>query len=195
MSENGRRQRPGIALLIPLALLASSAVVYQASNAAFSDTTSNGANNWAAGSVEISDDDANSALVSVSGLVPSDTASKCLNVSYTGSLASAVRLYATGYSDSGLGQYLTITVEEGTGASGGATLSCSGFTGGTSLYTGTLDGFATTRASYATGVSTWAPTGASTEVKSYRLTWTVQDDNNANGTSTQVSLTWEARNT
>lgn len=195
MSEKGRNSRPGVAWLVPLALLASSAVVYQASNAAFSDTTDNGANNWAAGSVVIADDDTGSALVNVTGLVPTDTDSRCLNVTYTGSVASAVRLYATGYSDSGLGQYLTITVEEGTGATGGASLDCSGFTGGTALYTGTLHGFATTNTSYAAGVSSWAPTGAGPEVKSYRLTWTVQDDNNANGASTQVSLTWEARNT
>ncbi len=188
-----RRQRPGLALLVPLALLASSAVVYQASNAAFTASTSNGANNWAAGTVVLSDDDSNSVLVNLSGLKPGDNGTKCLNVNYTGSLASAVKLYTTGYTDNGLAQYLTFSIDEGTGAAGGAALDCTGFTGGSSLYSGTLNGFATASTGYGTGVSSWAPSGAAT--KSYRFSWTLQDDNNAQGKNATTSFTWEARNT
>lgn len=195
MLENGtrRRQRPGIALLVPLALLASSAVVYQASNAAFTASTSNGANNWASGTVVLSDDDSNSVLVNLSNLKPGDTETKCLNVSYTGTLAAAVKMYATGYTDNGLGQYLTFSVDEGTGATGGASLDCTNFTGGTSLYSGTLSGFAGASSSYTTGVSSWAPAG--TAARSYRFSWSLQDDNAAQGKDVTTSFTWEARNT
>ncbi len=188
-----RHSRPGVTLLVPLALLASSAVVYQASNAAFTASTTNGANNWAAGTVQLSDDDSGSVLVSMTGLQPGDTATKCLNVNYSGSLAAAVKLYTTGYTDTGLGQYLTFSIDEGTGATGGATLDCTGFTGGTSLHSGTLDGFATAASSYATGVSSWAPSASAT--KSYRFSWTLQDDNNAQGKDATATFTWEARNT
>jgi hypothetical protein len=191
-----RRQRSGMAALVPIALLASSAVVYQASNAAFTASTSNGANNWASGSVMISDDDANSVLVNVSNLKPGDTATKCLNVTYSGSLASAVKLYASAYDNAGgLGQYLTFSVDEGTGAAGGASLDCTGFSSPTSLHSGTLDGLATARTSYASGASSWAPTGTANETRSYRFSWTLQDTNSAQGKSVSATFTWEARNT
>ena len=195
MSEHNRRRRPrpGIALLVPVALLASSAVVYQASNAAFTASTSNGANNWASGTVQLSDDDSNSVLVNLTNLKPGDTQTKCLNVNYTGSLAAAVKLYTTAYTDNGLAQYLTFSIDEGTGATGGAALDCTGFTGGTSLHSGTLSGFATSRTSYATGVSSWAPSGSAS--RSYRFSWTLQDDNNAQGKDVTATFTWEARNT
>jgi hypothetical protein len=195
MSEHNqrRRPRPGIALLVPVALLASSAVVYQASNAAFTASTSNGANNWASGTVALTDDDTGSVLVNLTNLKPGDTATKCLNVNYTGSLAAAVKLYTTSYSDTGLAQYLTFSIDEGTGATGGAALSCTGFTGGTSLHSGTLDGFATTSTAYGSGVSSWAPSGSAT--KSYRFSWTLQDNNSAQGKNSSATFTWEARNT
>lgn len=191
-----RRRRPGVALLVPVALLASSAVVYQASNAAFTDTTDNAANAWAAGTVTLTDDDSGSAVVNLSGLKPGDSQTKCLNVTYGGDLAAAVKLYAGAYSDSGLAQYLTFSIDEGTSAAGGASLSCSGFALGATLYTGTLAGFAaggSASTDFATGVSSWTPTG--TQTRSYRFSWTLQDNNAAQGTSASATFTWEAQNT
>ena len=190
-----RRRRPSVVVLVPLALLASSAVVYQASNAAFSAQTNNGTNNWASGSVTITDDDSNTAIVNLTNLKPGDTATKCINVTYTGSLAATVKLYTSASTDSGLAQYLDFSIDEGTGATGGATLDCTGFTLGSTLYpAGTLNGFITTKNSYANGVSSWAPAGASNAVKSYRFIWTLQDNNAAQNKASSATFTWEARN-
>jgi hypothetical protein len=192
-----RRRRPGVIVLVPLALIASSAVVYQASNAAFTAQTTNGSNTWSSGSVTITDDDSNVAITAGLGsLKPGDTGTKCVNVTYGGSLAAAVRLYASAYGGTGLGQYLDFAVDEGTGATGGNTLDCTGFVLGTALYpAGTLNGFATTKNSYANGVSSWAPAGGSNAVKSYRFTWTLQDNNAAQGLTATATFAWEARNT
>lgn len=186
-----RRHRPGIAVLVPLALLASSAVVYQASNAAFSATTTNGVNSWQTGSVAISDNDSNVAMFSVTGLKPGDTGTKCIVVTYTGSLDAAVTLYGTSYTDTGLGQYLDLTVQEGSGANA----NCSDFSSTASLHSATLDAFAAASTGYATGVSSWAPTGGSNATKTFRFAWTLQDDNNAMGKSSALTFTWEAQNT
>ncbi|MBL8928499.1 MAG: hypothetical protein JNL54_00100 [Kineosporiaceae bacterium] len=193
MAEHGtqRRQRPGMAILVPLALLASSAVVYQASNAAFSATTTNGANSWQSGSVALSDNDSGVAMFSVTGLSPGDTGEKCIVVTYGGSLNAAVTLYATSYTDSGLGQYLDLTIQEGTGAQA----NCSDFSSSATLHNTDLDAFATTSTGFGTGVSSWAPAGGSAATKTFRFAWTLQDDNGAMGKSSQVTFTWEAQNT
>jgi hypothetical protein len=185
-----RRQRPGIAVLVPLALLASSAVVYQASNAAFTGTTATPSNTWASGTVSLTDNDSNIALFTAAGLKPGDSGTKCMVVTYTGSLTAAVRLYTTSYSDNGLAQYLTFTVDEGTGGDA----ACTGFTPGTNLYTGTLNGFSS-KSSYATGVSAWAPAGGSGATKTYRFSWTLQDNDLAQNKSSAAMFTWEAQNT
>lgn len=195
--DDGRRRTMVVAL--PLALVASSAIVYQASNAAFTASTSNGPNTWSSGSVLLSDDDSSSVMFSATGLKPGSTETKCLNVTYSGSLPGNVRLYVTSPSGT-LGPYLDLTIEEGTGATGGASLSCTGFVLGSApsgLLTapgGTLSSFAGTSTDFATGVSAWAPTGAATEVRSYRVTYTLQDDNNAQNKSAAATFTWEARN-
>jgi hypothetical protein len=185
-----RRQRPGIAVLVPLALLASSAVVYQASNAAFTGTTANPSNAWASGTVSLTDNDSGVALFNATGLKPGSTDTKCMVVTYTGSLTAAVRLYATTYSDNGLAQYLTFAVDEGTGSAA----DCSDFTLGTNLYTGTLSGFSG-KSSYATGVSAWTPAGGSNATKTYKFSWTLQDNDLAQGKSSAATFTWEAQNT
>lgn len=186
-----RRQRPGIAVLIPLALLASSAVVYQASNAAFTATTANPANSWASGTVALTDNDSGAALFTASGLKPGSTGTKCMVVTYSGTLAAAVKLYATSYTDNGLAQYLTFSVDEGTGSAA----DCSDFGAGSNLYTGTLDGFSTTKTGYANGVSSWAPAGSSGATKTYRFSWTLQDNDGAQGKTSAATFTWEAQNT
>jgi hypothetical protein len=191
--DGGRRRTMVVAL--PLALVASSALVYQASNAAFTASTDNGSNTWSSGTVAISDDDSSSVMFQATGLKPGDTGIKCINVTYSGTLAGAVRLYVTSPSGT-LGQYLDLTVEEGTGATGGATLSCSGFTATSTLSAGgaTLATFASAHTDFGSGVSSWAPTGAAPEARSYRVTYTLQDTNSAMGKSAAATFTWEAQN-
>lgn len=208
-----RRRRPGVVVLVPLALLASSAVVYQASNAAFTASTSNANNQWTSGSVAITDNDGGTVMFNVGAVKPAQTGSKCIVVTYSGSLAANIKFYVTNYSSpatgtapSGLGPYLNFTVEQGTGATGGATGDCTGFSAGSTL-TGaneTLAGLAGASNSWANGLAAWNPAGTG-ESRSYRITWTMQDTtgtnaqsqsslDNAQGASASAGLTWEARN-
>jgi len=184
-----RRGRPGAAVLIPLALLASSAVVYQASDAAFTATTTNPSNSWASGTVSLADNDSGAALFTASGLEPGDGGSRCIVVTYAGSPAATVKLHATGYTDNGLGQYLTFSVDEGSGTAA----DCSDFSSAGALYSGTLDGFATGSTGYASGVSGWGSAGGSNATRTFRFSWSLQDNNAARGKSAAATFTWEPR--
>ncbi len=176
---------------VPLTLLASSAAVYQASSAAFNASTNTGANAWAAGIVAISNSSSGAALFNASGLTPGAGGEKCITVTYTGDLAASVKLYVTNTSGS-LGQYLDLTVEEGSGGDA----ACLGFVSATTLSDvgDTLAHFSATHTQFSDGVSTWAPTAAG-QTKVDRIAWTLKDDNGAQGLTAGAKLVWEARNT
>jgi hypothetical protein len=157
------------------------------SRAAFSDTTSNASNNWAAGDVVINDD-GTSAMFGISAMAPGDSVVKCIVVTYEGSLLDAdVSLYGT--SGGSLDAYLDLTIERGTG---GSFSDCSGFTG-SSVFSSTLANFSSTRTNFGSGITGWSP--SSTPVsQTYRFTLTLQDNNLAQGLSTTGTFTWEAQN-
>jgi hypothetical protein len=189
-----RNKRFIIGASIPAALLASAAMVYGASYSAFSSTTSNPTNNWAAGTVQLADDDSSVAMFNASGLKPGSTGSKCIAVTSTGSLASTVKLYGSSYSTTnGLASNLNLTVEEGTGATFG---SCASFVSSSTIYSGTLANFGTTKTSFATGVGSWAPTGSGSDTKAYRFVYTLSAStpDTAQGGSAALGFTWEAQN-
>jgi hypothetical protein len=184
-------------IAIPAALIASGVVVSTASYSAFSATTVNPTNNWTAGTVALTDDDANTAMFSATGLKPGSTGSNCITVTSTGSLASAVKLYGTAAATTNaFSSYINVTVNQGTGGGFG---SCSGFTalstGGT-LYSGTLANFGSTYTNYSNGLGTWAPTGSASESRVYQITYTVSSTapNSAQAGTAALGLTWEAQN-
>jgi hypothetical protein len=168
-------------------VLIASAMILTFSRAAFSDTTSNASNNWAAGDVVINDDDT-SAMFGISNMAPGDSVVKCIVVTYSGSLLNAdVSLYGT--SGGSLDAYLDLTIERGTG---GSFSDCTGFTG-SSEFSNTLANFSSTRTNFGTGITGWSP--SSTPVsQTYRFTLTLQDNNLAQGLSTTGTFTWEAQN-
>lgn len=179
---------------VPVAVLASGALVWQSSYSAFSATTASPTNNWTAGTVALSDDDSNTAMFTASNLKPGATGTKCIAVTSTGSLASTVKLYGTSYATTnGLAANINLKVEEGTGATSS---SCAGFTGGTTLYDGAMSTFGTTKTSFATGVSSWAPTGSASETKSYRITYVLSSStpDTAQGGTAALGFTWESQN-
>jgi len=179
---------------VPMAVLASGALVWQSSYSAFSATTASPTNNWAAGTVALSDDDSNTAMFTASNLKPGATGTKCIAVTSTGSLASTVKLYGTSYATTNaLAPNINLVVEEGTGATSS---SCAGFTGGSTIYTGALSAFGTTKTSFATGVGSWAPTGSASETKSYRITYTLSSStpDSAQGGTAALGFTWESQN-
>jgi hypothetical protein len=178
---------------VPLAVVASGGLVWQSSYSAFSATTTNPTNNWAAGSVALSDDDSNTAMFNASNLKPGATGSKCIVVTSSGSLASNVKLYGTAYATTkGLADNLNLQVEEGTG---GSFSNCTGFTASSTIFNGTATAFGTTKTDYASGVGSWAPAGG-TATKTYRVTYTLSAStpDSAQGGTAALGFTWESQN-
>jgi hypothetical protein len=184
-------------IAIPAAVAVSGLVVAQASYSAYSATTVNPTNNWATGTVALTDDDTNTAAFTAANLKPGATGTKCLTVTSTGTLASTVKLYATTpTSTKDLAAHITLTVSQGTGGSFG---SCTGYTPlptGATLYTGTLAGFGTTYTGYTNGLGSWAPTGTGTEARTYQITYTVNGNapDTTQGGTASLGLTFEAQN-
>jgi hypothetical protein len=164
-------------------------LVWQSSYSAFTATTSNGPNNWAAGSVVLSDNDSNIAMFTATKLKPGDTGTKCITVTSTGTVPSTVKLYGTGLATTnGLSGYLDLDIDYGVGANA----NCTDFSKAGDLYLGTLASIAT---SYGTGYDNWAPTGTGTETRTYKIVYTV---NAGAPNSTQLgtaaaTFTWEAQ--
>jgi hypothetical protein len=170
---------------------------------AFSSTTSNSGNSFAAGTVAIGDNDADAAMFTMTGLKPGSNDTGCIKVTFTGSLASSVKLYGT-TTGTGLDQYVTLKVTRGTDSSPSFD-SCTNFTadateylgagqGAGVIYNGTLQGFAD---SYAAGIQDppgTAEVWTNNEAHSYKFEVTVQDNNSAQGLNATQAFTWEARN-
>lgn len=182
---------------LAVGMVASGAIVWQASYSAFSATTSNPTNNWTAGTVALSDDDANSAMFTATGLKPGSTGAKCIAVTSTGSLASNVKLYGSNFATTNaLASSLNLTITQGTGGGFG---SCTGFTplsSNSSVYSGTVAGFAGSATNFATGLGNWAPTGAASETRVFQFAYTLDSNtpNAAQGGTAGVGFTWEAQN-
>lgn len=184
-------------LAIPAAIAVSGLVVSQASYSAYSATTVNPTNNWATGTIALADDDNNTAAFTAANLKPGSTGTRCIVVTSTGTLASSVKLYATTPATTkNLAANINLTITQGTGGSFG---SCTGYTplaAGSSLYSGTVDGFGTTYTGFNTSLGNWAPTGTGSESRTYQITYTVKPEapDSTQGGTASVGLTWEAQN-
>lgn len=186
-----------VALAGVLATLASCSLVWHGSYAAFNGQTST-ASSFAAATVSLTDDDGGTspttgtAMFTASGLKPTDAAvSKCIQVTYSGSsgVAAPVKLYGANLVSGGLQTYLNLTIEAGTP---GTYASCGSFAG-SSIYTGTVSGFATAHTSYANGLATtWTPT-TNGQTRAFRFIYSVQNNASAQGQSCGISFVWEAQ--
>jgi hypothetical protein len=163
---------------------------------AFSATTSNSGNTFASGTVAIADNDGGStALYTSANAAPGAPTVSCISVTYTGSLASTVKLYASAGITGGAA--INLTVERGTTTTGFG--DCTGFSPSSTAYTGALGSFPT---DYATGLDGKAAAAAwaTNDVIAYRFTVSATDDATANAHTSATSsgahtFTWEARNT
>ncbi|GAA0798353.1 S26 family signal peptidase [Spirilliplanes yamanashiensis] len=195
--RRGRRATAGIVAAGVTGLCAVLAAGAQTSSAAFVASSANPVSNWAAGTITISDDDGGgtpttgTALFSVTGLTSAaPPASRCITVTYTGNAPAPVRLYTTALTGTGLGPYLNLTVETGTG---GGFASCTGFTPSATLYNGTLGGYASAYPSYASGLSaSWTP-ATNGAARVFRITYSLSSDPAAVGLTAGAALVWEAQ--
>ena len=185
-------------------LIASGVLVWHASYSAFSATTANPTNNWAAGSVALTDDDSGSALFNVTNMKPGSTGTKCIVVASNGSLASTVKMYTTASSfaqTKTLADNMTLTVTQGTSTSSGGT--CTGFSpdaGGSNTTTGSLTSFSSSYTNFSNGFGTWAPAAGVGVTKTYQITYTLNSAGSQaltdamQGGTAQIGFTWEAQN-
>ena len=113
MKSKSRKTIMSLAV-IALAAVAVGFAVYSA----FSSTTTNPGNSFATGSVSLTGNNTGSAFYDVSAAKPGDSSTpKCMKVTYTGSLASTVKLYRSAFTGgTGLDQYVTLTITKGPGA-------------------------------------------------------------------------------
>lgn len=185
---NGVISRPAWLLVGVAALITAVSMTTVSSAALYSDSEGLPGNTFSAATVQLSDDDAGSALFVLSDLQRGDSGSECIVVQYDGDLASDVRLYHQAGSGT-LADYLDLTIEEGSGAS------CGVFTGST-LFDDSLANFASNHSGFATGVGTFAPSGAA-ETTTYRFTYEIPLDtpNSAGSSTVTATFQWEARAT
>lgn len=185
---DGRRRpgRAGIAAALLAGALLASGLVMQRTAALFGASTGNPANAFGTGTVSLGDDDSGAALFSANSLVAGATATRCIVVTYGGSVGASVRFYVPSATGS-LASALDMVVEEGTG---GSASTCSGFSG-TQLFSGTLAALAATATNFGTGLGTFAPTGTG-QSRTYRITYTVQAGAPTGATATAI-LQWEAQ--
>lgn len=171
-----------------------SLLVLRVSAAAFTAQTDNPNNAWQAGAVNLTDSrGTGSAMFNVSAMVPGQTESRCINVTYSGTAdPGAVKLFAS--SSGTLAQHLNVTVQEGSSPSG-AYPSCTGFTSASTIVNSlALNTFSTDHANYGNGAGTWDP-ASGTHSRGYRVdvTLSASAPNSAQGTNAAATLTWETR--
>jgi hypothetical protein len=198
-----RRGKGAVAAVaaIPVGLLVSGILVWHSSYAAFTAVADGGANSWSAGTVALSGDDGSNssgatgtAMFAPTNLKPGSTGTNCVQVTYGGSLAAAVKLYVKpgGLTGAALAAQLDVTIVEGTG---GAFNNCTGFVAGATAYTGTLSALASGSTDFSTGIGSWTPTAG--QLKTYQITYTLKSSapNSVQGASSSATVTWEAQNT
>lgn len=190
------RSKTALRALLGIGLAGAAAAFGTVSS--FSDSTTNPNDSIATGTVTIADNDAGTAMYTISNAKPGTTADRCIKVTYTGSLDADVKLYASGTMGA-LGPYVDLQIMPGTQATPSFP-DCTGFTpdAGGAIFSNTLDSFFTTKASYANGV-VFNPGGATkwalNDSVVFRFRVTVQDNQSAAGKSTGLhGFTWEARN-
>jgi predicted ribosomally synthesized peptide with SipW-like signal peptide len=164
--------------------------------AAFSATSGNSGNTFAAGTVALSDNDAGSAMWSVTNRIPGDTVTTCIRLSYTGTLPADVKIYSASAVNT-VDQYLNFSVDKGTMPGGTTFPNCTGFSSQSTIYSGTVQGFKNASNAYGNGVGAYP--GAQTQWNQndtlvYRFTVTLQNNTGAQGLTSTTSYTWEARN-
>ncbi len=201
---------------LAVGLLGSGAMMLGASYSAFSATAVDGTNNWSVGTVAISDDDGGSAMfttgvpgtgqVSAAGLKPGQAVVDCIKVTYSGSLASSVKIYATGVTDTngvstGMTAYVHVKIEEGTGSSFAASPACNGFSATSTLWDSSTHGGVASDllnvfpTAYATGATSTGWTNGTAKVYRFTMTLDSTTPDTSQGASAAATFNWQAQNT
>jgi len=194
-----RAVRLGLVLTPVLAVAVGTSVIWQTSYAAFTATTANGTNNWQSGGITLTDNDSDGAMFNVTNIKPGQSDTRCITVTAGGSLAAAIKLYGTGFTQSNaLASSINLVITKGT--STGATFSgCGTFTADTAsptVFSGPLASFAAATA-YTNGYSTWTTAGGTTENRTFKFAYTMDATapTTTQNSSAAITFTWESQPT
>jgi hypothetical protein len=135
----------------------------------------------ASGTISLNDDDSGRALFDLSNMAPGRPIVQCLEVEYAGSIVP-VDMILLVESAGDLGPYLNLSIDEG---SGGGFEACETFVQSVRLYDGTLSDIASGDP-LRVGVIL-----NSDERRSYRITFGLQDEQEALGRAATADFIWE----
>ncbi|PYF97782.1 hypothetical protein SAMN05216184_11447 [Georgenia satyanarayanai] len=203
-SSTSRSARYARWLAVPVGLVVSAVLIWQASYAAFIDTTENAGNSWTAGSVTITDNDEGAAMFTAANLVPGSDESQEITVTYEGTANAKVKVYGAGFqvlAPTADGQSLEPVSTTGTTLADNIEITIEGSEGGTfvagssgELFTGTLAEFATSHAKANTPMH-YDVAGESNRQGTFRFTYRVKDDAPSSVQGQQVRLDFVAEAT
>jgi hypothetical protein len=185
------------AITTPVALIATGALIYTSSYAAFTGQTRNSGNQWSTGSVSLTDDDNGSARFQVKNMLPGATDTKCITVTANASVASTVKGYAVNpvTSPQKLEDRIKVTIDSGTG---GSFADCTGFVAGGPAHVTNQPLSAIAQVNtFEQGFGGWVvDPGVSS--KTYRMTWTFDTGTLSQaqidamqGAKTGIDMQWE----
>jgi hypothetical protein len=164
----------------------------------FSATTQNAGNEISSGTVVLADNDAGSSMFNITGAKPGDSWTRCIKVTYSGSLPAPVRFYYTNSSE--LAKHLHMTVTQGTQAST-VFPSCSGFAPDATGVIFNGSAYSAVPGSWETGIHSVQPDGFEAwhpgDELVFEFTLTLDPatpDSLQNATTGSTTIVWEARN-
>jgi hypothetical protein len=212
MSRTTRRR--SVRVVAPVAgLLAAGLLVWQGSYAAFSATTTNTADAWTTGNLQLTNSGGGAVF---SGSTPAlfagttlgqpennlkigATGTKCITVQSTGSLAGGLKLYRgliTGTNNAAIAPQIGLTIDAAPiGAAANVLSTCAGFPVASITNLGTNVALSAYPSTYA--AATVLGLAAGTQRVAYRITWTLNTtgtnagDNLLQGSTAQADLNWE----
>lgn len=161
-------------------LLIATLVVNQSSEALTSEGTVAGSA-VTSGTISLIDDDAGRSLFDLSDMAPGRPVVRCIEVVYDGTIVP-VDLALKAETSGTLAEFLDVSIDEGTG---GGFDTCDGFSATDEIYDGTLAGLA---AADWLELERIVNTGSR---RSYRITFDLQDEQDALGQAASASFVWE----
>ena len=161
--------------------------------AAFTDQAANGGNRATAADVTITEDvAATSPLFDLADWQPAEdgaTVERCIGVTNDGSIPLPLTLRLAGAPTGDLAEYVDVTVEHGTRATADDGKTCDGFSKAGDVFTGELADFPVTAQDRLAAGGADLAVGAE---RAFRITWTLQDTEEAEGKSVSgVEFLWE----
>jgi hypothetical protein len=177
---------------VALGLVATSLVWSGGTFSAFNQTSAMPSNSVATATVDIADNDSGTKVLDLAAAQPGSSDTGCVSVTYSGTTAANVRLFAT-IAGTGLAPHLNLTVTRGTFSGTPAAGSCTGFTAdatGSVIYNGTLAAFPASSATAIADASSWT---AGTK-RAYRFVITLPSGvaSAAQGLTATMDFTWQA---